>query len=565
MRNNNKKTIRRPGREKTGLKIIPLGGLHEIGKNMTAIQYEDEMIIIDCGMSFPEDEMYGIDVVIPDFDYLEKTTAKIRGVFITHGHEDHIGAVPYFVQKFNVPIFGTALPLGLIKNKFDEHGITGRLNKLEAGSHMKIGCFDVHAIRTTHSVADSVCYCIDTPVGRIFHTGDFKVDYTPVDGEPIDLAKLAEIGKKGVLLMMADSTNAIRPGYTKSEKIVGDTLRTIFSTSKTRMIIATFSSNVHRIQKIIDNAVFYNRKVAVSGRSMVNVVELAQELGYLKIPAGTMVDINKTRSIPDKRLVIITTGSQGEPMSALARMADDDHRSIEIKPGDEIILSSNPIPGNEKLVSNVVNKLIEKGARVIYSDIAETHVSGHACAEELKLIHSLIKPKFFMPVHGEVRHLVAHAKLAEDLGMNKDNIFLLENGDCLEVNKRSAKVVKNVAHAQGVMVDGLGVGDVGSIVLRDRRMLSESGLIIVVASIDKSSGRVVAGPDIISRGFVYVRENEDLIDQAQEVARKALARCKKQHTKDWTAMKTAVRDDLRSFIYGRTERSPIILPIFMEV
>lgn len=564
--NTNNKNHRRPAKEKPALKVIPLGGLHEIGKNMTALEYGDEMIIIDCGMSFPDQEMYGIDVIIPDFDYLEKTNSKIRGVFITHGHEDHIGAVPYLVKKMpKIPIYGTPLPLGLIKNKFQEHGIQGRLHRIQAGKHIRVGCFDVHAIRTTHSVADSVCYCIDTPVGRVFHTGDFKVDYTPVDGEPIDLAKLAEIGKKGVLLMMADSTNASRPGYTKSEKIVGETLETIFRNSKKRMIIATFSSNVHRIQKIIDNAVRYHRKVAVSGRSMVNVVELAQDLGYIKAPAGTMVDIEKTRNIPDKQLVIITTGSQGEPMSALARMADDDHRSIEIKPGDEIILSSRPIPGNEKLVSNVVNKLIEKGAEVIYSDIMETHVSGHACAEELKLIHSLIKPKYFMPVHGEVRHLMAHAAIAEDLGMKKSNIFLLANGDCLKLNRHSAQKIEGVAETEGVMVDGLGVGDVGSIVLRDRRMLSESGLIVVVASVDKKSSRIISGPDIISRGFVYVRENEDLIEQAEGVARKALQRAIKSKNRDWGDMKAAVREDLRSFIYGRTQRNPVILPVFMEV
>jgi ribonuclease J len=553
------------GREKGGLKIIPLGGMREIGKNMTAIEYGDEMIIIDCGMSFPDVEMYGIDVVIPDFDYLKHFSGKIRGVFITHGHEDHIGAVPYLVKELNVPIFGTPLPLGLIRSKFEELGIQGRLNRLAAGGHVRVGCFDVHAIRTTHSVADSVCYCIETPVGTIFHTGDFKIDYTPVDGEPIDLGKLAEIGRKGVLLMMADSTNATRPGYTKSEKIVGETLETIFRASTRRIIIATFSSNVHRIQKIIDNAVKNHRKVAVSGRSMTNVVSLAVELGYLKFPEGTLVDINKTRSIPDRQLVIITTGSQGEPMSALHRMANDEHRAIEIKKGDEIILSSRPIPGNEKLVTNVVNKLIEKGAEVIYSDIAETHVSGHACAEELKLIHSLIKPRYFMPVHGEYRHLVAHRRIAEDLGMNKNNIFLLENGDCLELTRHSARLRRHVTQAEGLMVDGLGVGDVGSVVLRDRRMLSESGLLIVVASISGSTGRVVSGPDIVSRGFVYVRENEDLMDQAQKVARRALSRCERSGVKDWTAMKNAVKDDLRRFLYDRTERNPVILPIFMEV
>ncbi len=555
----------RSRKEQPKLRIIPLGGLHEIGKNMTVIEYGNEMIIIDCGMSFPDNEMYGIDVVIPDFDYIAQSDKKLRGVFITHGHEDHIGAVPYFVEKFNAPIYGTPLPLGLIQNKLEEHGLKGKLNKFSAGKKMKAGQFTVQAIRTTHSIADSVCFCIDTPVGRLFHTGDFKIDYTPVDGEPIDLGKLAEIGQEGVLLMMADSTNATRSGFTKSEKIVGKALANIFSTSENRMIIATFSSNVHRIQKIIDHAGKYGRKVAVSGRSMIKVVGLAEELGYLKIPKGIMVDINKTRNIPDRKLVIITTGSQGEPMSALARMANNDHKAIQIKKGDQVILSSNPIPGNEKLVSNVVNRLIEKGAEVIYSDIAETHVSGHACAEELKIVHSLIKPKYFMPVHGEFRHLVAHADLAEDLGLTKNNIFLLENGDALELSAKTARRVKGVTSANGVMVDGLGVGDVGSVVLRDRRLLSESGLIIVVASIDKVTGQVVSGPDIVSRGFVYVRENEDLIDQALMVVRKALNRCVDAGHTDWNEMKAAVRDDLRKFIYNKTERSPVILPIFMEV
>ena len=547
------------------LKIIPLGGLHEIGKNMTALEYGDEMVIIDCGMSFPDDEMYGIDVVIPDFTYLMENSKKIKGVVITHGHEDHIGAVPYLVEKLNVPIYGTPLPLGLIQHKLEEHGLKGKLNKIKAGSRIRLGCFTVDAIRTTHSVADAICLCIDTPVGKVFHTGDFKIDYTPVDGEPIDLAKFAEIGKQGVLLMMSDSTNATRPGYTQSEKLVGETLEGIFARSKQRMIVATFSSNVHRIQKIIDLAKANRRKVAVSGRSMENVVGLAEELGYLKIPKGTLVNINETRNIPDRQLVIITTGSQGEPMSALSRMATSDHKAIQIKQGDQIILSSTPIPGNEKLVSNVVNLLFEKGAEVIYSDIAETHVSGHACQEELKLALSLIKPKYFMPVHGEFRHLKAHADLAEELGIKRKNIFLLENGDCLQVNKRQAKQLHGIAHAGAVMVDGLGVGDVGSIVMRDRHLLSESGLIIVVASIDRASGEIVSGPDLVSRGFVYVRENEDLMDQAREVAVKALDKCIHLNTRDWNTMKSAVRDDLRKFIYGKTERSPVILPVFMEV
>lgn len=547
------------------LKIIPLGGLHEIGKNMTAIEYDGEMIIIDCGMSFPDDEMFGIDVVIPDFTYLEETKAKIRGVIITHGHEDHIGGVPFLLEKVNVPIYGTPLPLGLIKAKLDERGMKGRLKKVRAGQKIKLGCFNIEIIRTTHSIADAVCLSIDTPVGKVFHTGDFKIDLTPVDGEPIDLARFAEIGKKGVLLLMSDSTNAVRPGYTKSEKLVGETLKDIFRSSKKRIIIATFSSNVHRIQKIIDLAKENRRKVAVSGRSMEKVVTLAQELGYLKVPANTLVDIREAKKYPDSQLVIITTGSQGEPMSALSRMATNDHKNIEIKKGDRIILSSTPIPGNEKLVWNVVNLLFEKGAEVIYSDIAETHVSGHACQEELKLILSLIKPKYFMPVHGEYRHLKAHADLALELGIPKDNIFLLENGDALEIAQKRPQIKREEAPAGEVLVDGLGVGDVGSIVLRDRKILSESGLIIVVASVDRATKRVVSGPDLISRGFVYVRENEDLLAKAQHIAEKSLERCEDKGIKDWNNMKNEVRDDLRRFIMERTGRRPVILPIFMEV
>lgn len=547
------------------LKVVPLGGMREIGKNMTALEYGNEIIVIDCGMSFPDDEMYGIDIVIPDFTYLIENAKKIRGVIITHGHEDHIGAVPYLIEKLDVPIYGTPLPLALIKRKLEEHGLKGRLHRVHAGAKIRLGKFTVEAIRTTHSVADAIALCIETPIGRVFHTGDFKIDYTPVDGEPIDLAKLAEIGKKGVLLMMSDSTNATREGYTRSEKLVGDTLETLFAASKKRMIIATFSSNVHRIQKIIDLAVENKRKVAVSGRSMENVVSIAEELGYIRIPKGTLLDINKTKKIPDKELVIITTGSQGEPMSALARMAKADHKAIEIKPGDQVILSSTPIPGNEKLVSNVVNMLFERGAEVIYSDIAETHVSGHACQEELKLVLSLIKPRYFMPVHGEFRHLKAHANLGEEMGIKKEKTFLLENGDCLELTGRRARQLQGVVQSGGVMVDGLGVGDVGNIVLRDRKLLSESGLIVIVASIDGATHEVVSGPDIISRGFVYVRENEDLIVQAQKVAVKAMEKCKSQNIEDWNAIKNTLRDDLKRFIYNKTERNPVILPIFMEV
>lgn len=548
------------------LKVTPLGGMHEIGKNLTCLEYGNDIMLIDCGLSFPSDEMFGIDIVIPDFSYLEKNAHKIRGLVITHGHEDHIGAIPYLVKKLNIPIYGTRLPIGLIRNKFTEHGITGKLNVISAGDKIRLGVFTVETIRTTHSIADSICMAIDTPVGRIFHTGDFKIDYTPVDGEPINLSKLAEVGTKGVLLLMSDSTNAVRPGSTKSEKVVGKALEVIFKGSTSRIIVSTFSSNVHRIQKIVDIAVKEKRKIAFAGRSMLNVVSLALELGYLKIPKESMVDINRTKNIPDKEIVIITTGSQGEPMSALTRMANSEHRAIQIKKGDMVILSSTPVPGNEKMVSNVVNKLIEKGAKVIYSDIADTHVSGHACQDELKLIQSLIKPKYFMPVHGEYRHLAAHADIANSMGVPENNIFIMANGDTLSLSKDSAVQKKNAVQAGAVLVDGLGVGDVGNIVLRDRRLLSEGGLIIVVASINKESAQIVSGPDIISRGFVYVRENEGLIDEAQKIAFASLEKSMNDSKgKDWNHMKSSLREDMKRFIYEKTKRRPMILPIFMEV
>ncbi len=548
------------------VRIIPLGGLGEIGKNMTAIEYEDEILLVDCGLSFPDDDMFGIDKVIPDFDYLRNTDKKISGLIITHGHEDHIGAVPYLLQEIKVPIYGLRFPLGLIESKLREHGLRGDFRYIEAGKEFRVGKhFNVEPIRITHSIADSVCYSIKTPAGRIFHTGDFKIDYTPVDGNPIDFSRLAQIGQEGVLLMMADSTNVVRPGYTQSEMVVGETLEGIFRGTNKRILIATFSSNVHRIQKIIDIAMKCRRKVAISGRSMVNVVELARELGYIKIPDSKLIDLNKAGNIPDRELVIITTGSQGEPMSALARMASNEHKNINIRANDMVILSSTPVPGNELTVANVVNKLVEKGAEVIYSDIAETHVSGHACQEELKLMHSLIRPKYFMPVHGEARHLRTHAQLAQDLGMPKENIFILDNGDCLQINSKSAIKIEDAAQSDGIFVDGLGVGDVGNIVLRDRRLLSESGLIIVVASIDREEGMIVSGPDIISRGFVYVREHEDLIDAAREQAESIIIDCLSSDMRDWNGIKTAVREGMRKYIYSKTGRSPIILPIFMEV
>ena len=556
---------RKPAKKVSPVRLIPIGGLNEIGKNMTLLEYEDQMIIIDCGLSFPDDEMFGIDIVIPDFSYLIKNRQKIKGIIITHGHEDHIGAVPYLLRDLNVPVYGTKLVLGLIQSKLKEHNLKGDLHEISSGDITKLGVFKVEALRTTHSVADSLCFAIDTPAGVIFHTGDFKIDYTPLHGEPIDFQRLAEIGRKGVLLMMADSTNAERKGYTPSEQKIGQTLENIFRNCESRILVATFSSNIHRVQKIIDTAVMFGRQVAISGRSMINVVNLAIELGYLNVPAGVLVDINKIKGLADNKLVIVTTGSQGEPMSALARMATNDHKAIQIKRGDVIILSSSPIPGNEKTVSNVINQLLEKGADVIYSDIAETHVSGHACAEELKLMQMLIKPKFFMPVHGEFRHLYQHAAIAQELRMPNENIFIMSNGQVLNLFPDKVELTAEEIPCEPVFVDGLGVGDVGNIVIRDRKLLSEGGLIIVAAGVDRDTGMVMSGPDIISRGFVYVKESEDLIESARQVAEARLDRCYNEGVKDWSAMKSAVRSELQNFIYRQTKRNPVILPIFVEV
>ena len=552
------------GRSKA-LKIIPIGGLNEIGKNLTALEYDGKIMLIDCGMSFPEDDMLGIDAVIPDFTYLIKNAKKLVGAVITHGHEDHIGGIPFLLKEVNIPIYGTRITLGLIENKLTEHGIKGDLRAIHAGDIINLGPFTVETIRTTHSVADAICLYITTPTATLFHTGDFKIDYTPIDGEPIDLRKFAEIGARGVDIMLADSTNALRPGFTKSERYVGAALDKFFSRAEKRIIIATFSSNVHRVQKIIELTAKYGRKFAVSGRSMEKVVALAQELGYLKIPAGCYVELNQANKVPDEQLVIITTGSQGEPMSALARMANDEHRNVKLKKGDMVILSSTPVPGNEKSVSNVVNKLYDKGAEVIYNEIADIHVSGHACQEELKLIHSLIRPKYFMPVHGEARHLVEHGKLAEELGMKKDHIFVLNNGDQLSLTKRTATVSENVVPAQDILVDGLGIGDVGNVILRDRHDLSVGGLLIVSCTIDKAAKEIVAGPDIVTRGFVYVKENEDLINEARDIAARAIAERLYRGSTDWNDMKNRVREELRKFIYSRMHRNPIILPVFMEI
>lgn len=547
------------------LKIIPLGGLGEVGKNITVIEYRNDIIVIDCGLIFPEDEMLGIDVVIPDISYLLKNKEKVRAIVLTHGHEDHIGALPYVLKKINAPVYGTKLTLGLVENKLREHNMKNiKLNKVEAGDLIEIGCFKIEFIKTNHSIPDSVALAIHTPVGIIVHTGDFKIDYTPINDEAIDLRKFAEIGKKGVLALLADSTNVERPGYTMSERTVGDTFNDIFSKAEHRIIVATFASNVYRIQQIIDSAVLFNRKVVVSGRSMINVIGVATELGYLNIPDGTLIDINDMNKYPYDKVVVITTGSQGEPMSALARMAYSEHRKIELVPGDLVVISATPIPGNEKTVSRVINQLMEKGVNVIYESLADVHVSGHACQEELKLIHALVKPKYFIPVHGEYRHLRRHAQLAEDLGMPKENIFVGQNGSIIEFTRNSCSFGPKVS-AGNILVDGLGIGDVGNIVLRDRKHLSEDGLIVVVVTISKEDGKVMAGPDIISRGFVYVRESEDLMGEARDVVREVLRECEKNHITDWATLKSSIRDALRGFLYEKIKRNPMILPIIMDV
>ncbi len=546
-------------------KIIPLGGLYEVGKNITAIEYEDDIIIIDCGMIFPEDEMLGIDVVIPDITYLIKNKDKVRGIILTHGHEDHVGALPYVLKKINVPIFGAKLTLGLVENKFKEHNINNAvLNIVNPSQSIKLGQFEIDFIRTTHSIPDSLALAIHTPVGTIVHTGDFKVDYTPINGEAMDFQKFAELGKKGVLVLLADSTNVERPGYTMSERTVGDTFNDIFLTAKQRIIVATFASNIHRVQQIINAAVLFDRKVVVSGRSMVNVVKVATDLGYLDVPEGTIIDINDMNRFPSNKIVVITTGSQGEPMSALARLASSDHRKMELMPGDLVIISASPIPGNEKTVSKVINQLFKKGADVIYEALADVHVSGHACQEELKLIHTLLRPKFFIPVHGEYRHLKQHAGLAHELGMPKENIFVAENGSIIEFTKDSGTIAGTVPSGN-ILVDGLGVGDVGNIVLRDRKHLSEDGLIVVVVTISKQEGYVISGPDIVSRGFVYVRESEDLMEEARTVVRDVLAECEKNKITDWATLKSSIKDALRNFLYEKIKRNPMILPIIMEV
>ena len=546
------------------LKIIPLGGLEQIGMNITAFEYEDSIIVVDCGLSFPEDDMLGIDLVIPDITYLKENIDKVKGFFITHGHEDHIGAIPYVLKEINVPIYATKLTLGIIEKKLTEHNLlrSTRRKVVRHGQSINLGQFRIEFIKTNHSIQDAAALAIYSPAGIVVHTGDFKVDYTPVFGDAIDLQRFGEIGKKGVLALMCDSTNAERPGFTMSEKTVGTTFDNIFSEHKnTRIIIATFASNVDRVQQIINSAEKFGRKVAVEGRSMVNIISTASELGYLKIPENTLVETEQLRNYPDEKTVLITTGSQGESMAALSRMANGTHKKITIKPKDTIIFSSNPIPGNEKAVSHVINELFQKGADVIFQD---AHVSGHACQEEIKLIYSLVKPKYAIPVHGEYKHLMAQAKVAEELGISKDDIFILSSGDVLELDEESAEVTGRV-HVGNVMVDGLGVGDVGNIVLRDRQHLAEDGIIIVVLTLEKGSGQVLAGPDIVSRGFVYVRESESLMEDARRVVSDALDDCLNHNISDWSKIKNVIRDSLGDFLWKQTKRNPMILPIIMEV
>ena len=546
------------------LKIIPLGGLEQIGMNITAFEYEDSIVVVDCGLSFPENDMLGIDLVIPDVTYLKENIEKVKGFVITHGHEDHIGALPYVLKEINVPIYATKLTVGLIDNKLKEHNLlrTTKRKVIKHGQSINLGCFRIEFIKTNHSIQDASALAIYSPAGTVIHTGDFKVDYTPVFGDAIDLQRFAEIGKKGVLALMCDSTNAERKGFTMSERTVGKTFDNIFSEHRNnRIIIATFASNVDRVQQIINSAYKYGRKVAIEGRSMVNVIGTAAELGYLRIPDKTLVEIDQIKNYPDDKVVLITTGSQGESMAALSRMAANIHKKVTIKPNDTIIFSSNPIPGNEKAVSKVINELSRKGADVIFQDV---HVPGHACQEEIKLIYSLVKPKYAIPVHGEYRHLKAQAGIAKDLGIPNENIFILSSGDVLELNEQEPARVTGKVRTGSILVDGLGVGDVGNIVLRDRQHLAEDGIMIVVLTLEKHSGNLLAGPDIVSRGFVYVRESEDLMDEARIVVEDAIDVCLDKHITDWGKIKNIIKDSLGDFLWKRTKRNPMILPIIME-
>ena len=546
------------------VKVIPLGGLEQIGMNITAIEYDDSIVVVDCGLSFPEEEMLGIDLIIPDVTYLKENIDKVKAFVITHGHEDHIGAIPYVLKEVNVPIYATRLTMGLIESKLKEHNMLREVKRkvVRYGQSVTLGDFRVEFIRTNHSIADAAALAIFSPAGILVHTGDFKVDYTPVNGEPIDLQRFAELGKKGVLALMCDSTNALRPGFTMSERTVGSTFDKIFNDNKnSRIIIATFASNVDRVQQIINAAVAYGRKVCVEGRSMVNIIDVAEDLGYLHIPDGTLIETEAMKNYTPEQIVLITTGSQGESMAALSRMAASLHRKVSIKPGDTIVFSSTPIPGNEKAVSKVINELYMKGAEVIFQD---THVSGHACQEEIKLIYSLLKPKYAIPVHGEYRHLMVHGQLVQKLGIPKENVFIMKSGDVLSIDENDAKITGKVP-AGSVLVDGLGVGDVGNIVLRDRQNLAENGIIIVVLTLQKYTNQLLAGPDIVTRGFVYVRESENLIDEAKEVVAEALDNCLSKNSVDWGKIKMVVKDSLGEYLWKKMKRNPMILPIIMEV
>jgi ribonuclease J len=546
------------------VKIIPLGGMEQIGMNITAFECEDSIIVVDCGLAFPTDDMLGIDLVIPDVSYLKQNIEKVKGFVITHGHEDHIGALPYILKEINVPVYGTKLTIGLIDNKLKEHNLLKNTKRkvIKHGQSINLGCFRIEFIKTNHSIADASSLAIFSPAGVILHTGDFKIDYTPVFGEIADLERFAELGKKGVLALLCDSTNAMRPGFTASEKTVGKTFDNIFSDHKNnRIIVATFASNVDRVQQAINSAAKYGRKVVVEGRSMVNVIGTASELGYISIPEGTLIDIDQLKNYPDEQTVLITTGSQGESMAALSRMASSTHKKVSIKPNDVIILSSNPIPGNEKAVSKVVNELSMKGAEVITDD---THVSGHACQEEIKLMYALVRPKFSIPVHGEFRHLMAQRNLVQSMGMPKENIIMMSSGDVVELCQDSCKIVDHV-QSGAILVDGLGVGDVGNIVLRDRQNLAQNGIIVVVLTLEKFSNQLLAGPDIVSRGFVYVRESEDLMEEARRIVNDAVQDCLDRKINDWGKIKNIIRDSLSDFLWKRMKRNPMILPIIMEV
>ncbi len=552
--------------KKENLKIIPLGGLDEIGKNITVFEYGNEIVLVDCGLEFPEDDMLGVDLVIPDITYLEKNKEKIKGLVITHGHEDHIGSIPYLLRQINVPIYATKLTVGLIKNKLEEHKLLAstKLVTVEQGQTVNFGNIKVEFIRSSHSIPDSVMLAITTPAGTVLHTGDFKVDYTPIDNQLMDLGRIAELGNKGILALLSDSTNAERKGFTMSESSVGEVFDRLFQNNSKRIVVATFASNVHRVQQIVNSAVKYGRKIAVCGRSMINMIETARELGYIESPGNLFIDIDMIKNYADDQLVIITTGSQGETMSALTRMAAGEHKKVVITPNDMVIISATPIPGNEKLVSNVINDLMEIGAEVVYSALEDIHVSGHACQEEQKLILALARPKYFIPVHGEYRQLRAHAETAKKMGIPPENIFLLNNGRVLELNKKEAKITTSVPSGR-ILVDGLGVGDVGNIVLRDRQHLSQDGLIVIVMTMDSSTGEIVSGPDVVSRGFVYVRESENLMEDVKRVIRDEVRMFEENGIRDWSTIKSTLKDNLRDYIFQRTKRNPMILPIIMEV